>query len=115
MNVTFAVLAHPVTIGITLGLLLGKLAGVFGFTWLAVRFGLGELPTGVGWRHVFGVALLTGIGFTMSLFIGSLAFPDDALQGQVRLGVLLGSTLAAVAGAWWLRSTARAAPVKSSQ
>ncbi len=56
---------------------------------------------------MFGVALLTGIGFTMSLFLGALAFPDDALQGQVRLGVLLGSTLAALAGVLWLRSTAK--------
>jgi len=115
LNVTFAALAHPVTIGITLGLLLGKLAGVFGFTWLAVRFGFGALPAGVGWRHVFGVALLTGIGFTMSLFIGSLAFPDDTLQGQVRLGVLLGSTLAAVAGVMWLRSAGKPAAVTSRQ
>jgi len=115
LNVTFAALAHPVTIGITLGLLLCKLAGVFGFTWLAVRFGFGALPAGVGWRHVFGVALLTGIGFTMSLFIGSLAFPDDTLQGQVRLGVLLGSTLAAVAGVMWLRSAGNPAAVTSRQ
>mgnify|MGYP003694063195 CR=1 FL=1 len=68
-------------------MLVGKLAGVFGFTWLAVRLGLGTLPGGIRWSHVFGVALLTGIGFTMSLFIGSLAFPDDTLHGQVRLGV----------------------------
>ena len=95
---------HPVTAGIVLGLLVGKLAGVFGFTWLAVRLGLGTLPGGIRWNHVFGVALLTGIGFTMSLFIGSLAFPDDSMHGQVRLGVLLASTCAAVAGLSWLRA-----------
>jgi len=97
------VLAHPVTLGITLGLLFGKLLGVFAFTWGAIRIGLGELPGEIHWRHLLGVALLTGIGFTMSLFIGALAFPDDSLHGQVRIGVLLGSTCAALAGAWWLR------------
>jgi NhaA family Na+:H+ antiporter len=97
------VLAHPVTLGITLGLLFGKLLGVFAFTWGAIRIGLGELPGEIHWRHLLGVALLTGIGFTMSLFLGTLAFPDDSLHGQVRIGVLLGSTCAALAGAWWLR------------
>src|SRR5262245_17814113 len=84
------VLLHPVTLGTTLGLLLGKLAGVFGFTWMAVRLGFGRLPAGVTWGHLFGVALLTGIGFTMSLFLGGLAFSDESLQGPVRLGVLAG-------------------------
>jgi Na+:H+ antiporter, NhaA family len=100
---SMSLLLHPVTLGIALGLLVGKCAGVFGFTWLAVRFGFGRLPAGVNWSHVFGVALLTGIGFTMSLFLGTLAFPDDSMQGQVRLGVLVGSTCAAIAGALWLR------------
>jgi len=103
-NIGLADFTHPVTAGIVLGMLVGKLAGVFGFTWLAVRLGLGTLPAGIRWRHVFGVALLTGIGFTMSLFIGSLAFPDDTLHGQVRLGVLLGSTCAAIVGILWLRA-----------
>jgi len=96
-------LAHPVTSGIVLGLVFGKLAGVFGFTWLALKLRLGVMPSGVDGRHLFGVALLTGIGFTMSLFIGSLAFGDDSLHGQVRLGVLLGSSVAASAGLAWLR------------
>ena len=103
------VLLHPVTVGVASGLLLGKLAGVFGFTWLALRLGLGELPADIGWRHLFGVALLTGVGFTMSLFLGALAFPDDSLHGPVRVGVLLGSVCAAVAGACWLRLAARPA------
>ena len=95
------------TVGIVLGLLVGKLVGVFGFTWLAVRLGFGSLPAGIRWNHVFGVSLLTGIGFTMSLFLGSLAFPDEGLHGQVRLGVLLGSTCAAIAGVCWLRAVSR--------
>jgi NhaA family Na+:H+ antiporter len=103
LNLGMDVITHPVTVGIALGLLIGKFAGVFGFTWLAVRFGFGALPMEVGWRQVAGVAWLTGIGFTMSLFLGSLALADE-LQGPVRLGVLLGSTLAALAGMCWLRA-----------
>jgi Na+:H+ antiporter, NhaA family len=97
------VLLHPVTLGIAMGLLAGKLAGVFGFTWLAVRFGFGRLPEQVTWSQLFGVALLTGIGFTMSLFLGALAFSDEGLHGEIRLGVLAGSTCAAIAGVLWLR------------
>ncbi len=85
-----AVLLHPVTLGIAFGLLAGKLAGVFSFTWLAVKLGFGSLPGGVSWRHVLGVSLLTGIGFTMSLFLGALAIPDEGLHRQIRLGVLAG-------------------------
>jgi NhaA family Na+:H+ antiporter len=103
------VLLHPVTVGIAAGLLLGKLAGVFCFTGVALRMGVGELPPDIGWRHLFGVALLTGIGFTMSLFLGALALPDDSLHGPVRVGVLLGSVGAAVAGACWMRLVARRA------
>jgi NhaA family Na+:H+ antiporter len=100
--------SHPVTLGVACGLLFGKLSGVFGFTWLAVRFNVAALPEQVSWRQLFGVALLTGIGFTMSLFIGSLAFPTDTLHGEVRFGVLAGSTVAAIAGALLLRfSSAR--------
>ncbi|HET9474045.1 MAG TPA: Na+/H+ antiporter NhaA [Steroidobacteraceae bacterium] len=107
-NLSGAAFTHPVTVGITLGLVLGKFAGVFGFTWLAVRLGFGALAPGVTWRHLAGVAWLTGIGFTMSLFLGTLAFSADEMQGPVRLGVLLGSTVAALAGAFWLRAAGRA-------
>src|SRR5262249_12590484 len=95
-------LLHPVTLGIALGLFAGKLVGVFGFTWLAVRCGFGALPSSAGWRHVVGISLLTGIGFTMSLFLGALAFPDEELHGHIRVGVLAGSTCAAIAGVLWL-------------
>jgi NhaA family Na+:H+ antiporter len=93
---------HPVTLGIAVGLSVGKLVGVFGFSWLAVKAGWGRLPDKVRWSQLFGVALLAGIGFTMSLFIGALAFSEEGLHGQIRLGVLAGSTCAAVAGALWL-------------
>ncbi len=109
------VLLHPVTLGIAFGLLAGKLAGVFSFTWLAVKLGFGSLPGGVSWRHVLGVSLLTGIGFTMSLFLGALAFPDEGLHREVRVGVLAGSLCAALAGVLWLKMgprshSARAGP-----
>ena len=73
-----------------------------------MRLRIGVLPPGVNWHHLFGVALLTGIGFTMSLFLGSLAFAQGGLHGEVRVGVLPGSLCAALAGVLWLRSTALA-------
>ncbi len=91
-------LASPLPMGIALGLLLGKLIGVFGFTWLLVKSGLARLPHGAGWLHIFGVAALAGIGFTMSLFIGSLSFSDLAQMNAVRLGVLTGSIASACLG-----------------
>src|SRR5207253_10905988 len=92
---------------IALGLFAGKLAGVFGFTWMAVRFGFGTLPSAADWRHMLGIALLTGIGFTMSLFLGALAFPDEELHRHIRVGVLAGSSCAAIGGALWLRMRPR--------
>lgn len=88
----------PIPLGIALGLFLGKQLGVFGFAWLAVRMGLAHLPAGVNWMQVYGLSLLAGIGFTMSLFIGTLAFADPEHAAQVRLGVLGGSLLSAVLG-----------------
>jgi NhaA family Na+:H+ antiporter len=93
-------LLHPVPLGIAAGLLVGKQIGVFGFTWLAIRFGLGKLPDGAGWLALYGVAALCGIGFTMSLFISSLA-AEQLGTGMVvddRLGILGGSVLSAIIG-----------------
>eukprot|EP01030_Chromulinospumella_sphaerica_P008373 gene8373-8192_t len=90
---------HHVPMGIAAGLLVGKTVGVFGLTWLAVKTGLAALPTGANWGQVMGVAILCGIGFTMSLFIGGLAFHDGAAATQVQLGVIGGSLLSIVAGA----------------
>ena len=89
-----------VPLGIAAGLFLGKQLGIFGAIWLAWRLRLADLPAGATLRQVWGVALLAGIGFTMSLFIGELAFRDSAgLMDQVKIGVLAGSILSAVAGA----------------
>ena len=81
---------HTVPLGIALGLLLGKPIGVMLFSWLGVKLGLARLPTNVDWRQVFGVAILCGIGFTMSLFIGGLAFAGlEVKPFDERLGIIL--------------------------
>ena len=84
-------------LAIALGLFLGKQVGVFGSVWLAVRFKLATPPAKASWAQIYGVALLCGIGFTMSLFIGSLAFPDQPEADAVKIGVLMGSLLSALA------------------
>ena len=89
---------HPVTLGIVLGLLVGKQVGVLVSTWAAVRLGLGSVPSGATWLQLYGTALLTGIGFTMSLFIGTLAFQEQGYHAAVRIGVLAGSLICALAG-----------------
>ena len=92
----------PLVLGIAGGLFLGKQLGVFGAAWLASRFGIGARPTDATWLQVYGVSLLCGVGFTMSLFIGALAFPgavDSPEQVEVKLGVLGGSLLSGLVGA----------------
>ncbi|MEG5265076.1 Na+/H+ antiporter NhaA [Pseudomonas sp. JDS28PS106] len=92
-------LLEPVPLGVTLGLLLGKQIGVFGLAALAIRTGLAKLPEQCDWLQLYGVALLCGIGFTMSLFIGALAFPGNPhLVDEVKVGVLVGSVLSAILG-----------------
>lgn len=99
-GISAAKLVEPLTLGVAAGLVLGKLAGVFGASALAVGLRLAELPRNAGWVHMIGIALLCGIGFTMSLFIGLLAFAsDEALQDAVKVGILAGSLIAAVLGA----------------
>lgn len=97
-GVGLAQLAHPVTAGVALGLFLGKPLGIVSMVWLVVRLGLARLPEGATWAQVLGAAWIAGIGFTMSLLIGGLAFEGTGLMDAVRLGVLLGSTASALAG-----------------
>jgi NhaA family Na+:H+ antiporter len=97
-GLSVADLLAPVPLGVALGLFIGKQAGVAGFAWLGVRLGLCRLPSGASWRQMYGLALLAGVGFTMSLFIGTLAFSDAETTNGVRLGVLCGSILSAIAG-----------------
>ncbi len=97
---------HPVPLGIVAGLFLGKQIGIMGFSWLATRLRLAALPEGVGWGKLYGTSLLCGIGFTMSLFIASLAFAqgrDASYFGLERLGVLLGTLVSGVFGYLILR------------
>jgi len=110
-GMTPAALFDPVPLGVALGLFIGKQVGVFGFSWLAIRMNWAELPMYASWRQLYGVAVLCGIGFTMSLFIGLLAFPGETLlQDEVKLGVLLGSIASAIVGSLLLRSATSRAP-----
>ncbi|MXO84493.1 Na+/H+ antiporter NhaA [Altererythrobacter aurantiacus] len=96
-------LAAPLSLGIAAGLVLGKQIGIFGTCYLAARFGFASLPRGITFRHIYGLSCLAGIGFTMSLFIGNLAFADPASIAAVKLGVLSGSLVAAIVGMAVLR------------
>jgi len=100
-----ASLTHPVPVGIALGLFLGKQLGVFGFAWLAIKTGIASKSRDVDWLSLYGVAVLCGIGFTMSLFIGTLAFGSGDLPAGIdeRLGILLGSLFSAIVGYFLLR------------
>ncbi len=106
-------LVAPVTLGVALGLLIGKITGVFGFSMLAVRLGLADMPAHAGKRQLLGVAMLCGIGFTMSIFITLLAFPSSQLlQAEAKLGVLAGSFLSGLLGYLLLRSVTSGRPAE---
>jgi len=108
-GVTLGTLFNPVPLGIAAGLFVGKPIGVLAASWITIRLRLATLPADVNWTQLYGVSLLCGIGFTMSLFIGSLAFQSAGPEHapEVRLGILLGSLLSAVAGYAVLRLTLR--------
>jgi NhaA family Na+:H+ antiporter len=122
-GLTWGALTSDLTLGVALGLLVGKLVGVFGSAWAVIRLGWADAPAGAGTLQLLGVALLCGIGFTMSLFIGLLAFADQPqLQEEVKVGILAGSLLAGLprlgraargaqgrAGAWTGRAVGRRA------
>ncbi len=110
-GLTADALVDHLTLGVALGLLLGKLVGVFGSAALTIRLGLADLPMGASMPQLLGVSMLCGIGFTMSLFIGLLAFADDPLlQAEVKIGILAGSLLAGLAGWAILRVAPREVP-----
>ncbi|MBV8938021.1 MAG: Na+/H+ antiporter NhaA, partial [Alphaproteobacteria bacterium] len=95
----FSSIVEPVPLGIAAGLFLGKQLGVFGAAALVIRRGWAQLPESADWFALYGTSILTGIGFTMSLFIGTLAFGESDREAPMRLGVLVGSALSAFAGA----------------
>jgi NhaA family Na+:H+ antiporter len=112
LGMSWSVLLEPVTIGVTIGLFVGKQIGVMAAAWIAIRLKLATMPDHASWPQLYGVALLCGIGFTMSLFIGILAFPLSAeLQDEVKVGVLAGSLVSGALGMIVLALTTRKAPV----
>ena len=108
MEVLASAFAHPVSLGIIVGLVLGKMVGIAGTAWLAVKLGVAALPQGARASQLVGVGLLGGIGFTMSIFIAELAWPGQAeLLQQAKMGILLASLIAGVSGYAWLRWVSR--------
>lgn len=108
-DVTLESLLHPIPLGVALGLFLGKQVGIFGFCYLGVKLGIAHLPQGINWRLLYGISLLAGVGFTMSLFISSLSFEKTGvnLLFDERLGILIGSILSGVSGYLVLKSALR--------
>ncbi len=110
-GVSSSIFSEPLTMGVATGLLLGKLVGVLSVVFLLVKFNFADLPAQASWGQMTGTALLCGIGFTMSLFIGLLAFNDPAVQDHVKIGILLGSAASGVLGAIVLAAAGRRRPV----
>lgn len=100
----FSILREPLPLGIILGLFIGKQWGIFAATALLIKAGLASLPAGATWKQLYGVCIVGGIGFTMSLFIGMLAFNDAQLQLETRVGVMAGSILSGILGYVFLRA-----------
>ncbi len=97
------VLPEPVTLGVILGLFLGKQVGITAFSWLAIKSGRAKMPDGSTWGMIYGASLLAGVGFTMSLFVSDLAFNSAALLMEAKIGILIGSLLSGVFGYLVLR------------
>lgn len=102
-----SIIFDTLPLGIMLGLFVGKQIGVFGAAWIAIKSGLAQKPMGASWAQLYGVAVLCGIGFTMSIFIGLLSFPSELLQAETKIGVLTGSALSAICGYVLLRMLAK--------
>jgi len=100
-----AALTQPHSVGILTGLTIGKPLGIFLFGFTAVALGIGTLPAGLKWKHLIGVGLLGGIGFTMSIFITMLAFDEPEQVNQSKMAILIGSLISAILGFAWLKLT----------
>ncbi|MDT6940220.1 Na+/H+ antiporter NhaA [Brucella pseudogrignonensis] len=106
-GMTPSIIFDTLPLGIMLGLFVGKQIGVFGAAWLAIKAGFAQKPMGASWVQLYGVAILCGIGFTMSIFIGLLSYPSELLQAETKIGVLTGSALSAICGYVLLRMLAK--------
>lgn len=106
-GMTPSIIFDTLPLGIMLGLFVGKQIGVFGAAWLAIKAGFAQKPMGASWGQLYGVAILCGIGFTMSIFIGLLSYPSELLQAETKIGVLTGSALSAICGYMLLRMLAK--------
>jgi NhaA family Na+:H+ antiporter len=114
-GLTLSKLAAPIPLGIIAGLFVGKQIGVFAASMLAIRLGLAAMPEGATTTKLYAIAILTGIGFTMSLFIGTLAFDDEAVLKQVRLGVFAASLLSGIVAALLFAALGRSNQVPASR
>lgn len=110
----FSSLSNPVSLGVSLGLIFGKFIGVFTFTWLMIKFRFAVLPHAATWKHIIGVALLAGVGFTMSLFITGLAFDNIQMVDEAKYGILSASLISGTAGIILLRKQPVAGEMKSA-
>ena len=109
-GIDVSMISSPLLLAIACGLIIGKPVGVFGFSYISVKLGLAKLPDGINFKQIFAVAVLCGIGFTMSMFLASLAFDADAgesVNTLYRLGILLGSTVSATLGYLFLKQTTK--------
>ena len=97
-GLSFSSLLDKVPLGIVLGLFVGKQLGVFVFSYISIKLKIAQMPSNTSWYNFYGVGVLTGIGFTMSLFVGNLAFPESEIIDGVKIGVLLGSLFSTLAG-----------------
>jgi len=107
VDTSFSTFTGSIPLGIIAGLFLGKQLGVFGAAMATIKLGAAERPAGASYIQLYGIAILTGVGFTMSLFIGTLAFEDESLMAQVRLGVLVASILSGLVASLVLLAGAR--------
>jgi Na+:H+ antiporter, NhaA family len=99
------VLDDRVLLGVFFGLVVGAPTGVSAFSWIAVRTGMAKLPPGVAWRHMVGLGLLGGVGFTVALFVTALAFTDTAMADSAKVSILAASLVAATLGLFWFGAT----------
>lgn len=108
----FSSIINPVSIGVAAGLIVGKFTGILLFCWIMVRYKISSLPEGANWKHIAGVALLAGIGFTMSLFISGLAFGDPVLINQAKYGILIASIIAGILGTIVLKRVGQSSEIQ---